>query len=180
MIFSSRTVLLWALIPSGPKKLMRRLYAPFSRNRDKMLFMNVKDAEMTKYAANSMLATKISFMNEISNLCERLGVDVENVRKGIGFGFPHRVFIYLSGMRGYGGSCFPKDVKALVKTSRGYRVCSHASRSSGREEHCSKTGAWTKSHQPVRAGFGRQDILHLGGWPLNPAPMICVKPRPGC
>nr|WP_319493661.1 UDP-glucose/GDP-mannose dehydrogenase family protein [uncultured Desulfobacter sp.] len=98
-------------------KLMRRLYAPFSRNRDKMLFMNVKDAEMTKYAANSMLATKISFMNEISNLCERLGVDVENVRKGIGsdsrIGYS---FIYPG--CGYGGSCFPKDVKALVKTSR--------------------------------------------------------------
>jgi UDPglucose 6-dehydrogenase len=98
-------------------KLMRRLYAPFSRNRDKMLFMNVKDAEMTKYAANSMLATKISFMNEISNLCERLGVDVENVRKGIGsdsrIGYS---FIYPG--CGYGGSCFPKDVKALVKTGR--------------------------------------------------------------
>jgi UDPglucose 6-dehydrogenase len=98
-------------------KLMRRLYAPFSRNRDKMLFMNIKDAEMTKYAANSMLATKISFMNEISNLCERLGVDVENVRKGIGsdsrIGYS---FIYPG--CGYGGSCFPKDVKALVKTGR--------------------------------------------------------------
>jgi len=98
-------------------KLMRRLYAPFSRNRDKMLFMNVKDAEMTKYAANSMLATKISFMNEIANLCERLGVDVENVRKGIGsdsrIGYS---FIYPG--CGYGGSCFPKDVKALVKTGR--------------------------------------------------------------
>ena len=98
-------------------KLMRRLYAPFSRNRDKILFMNVKDAEMTKYAANSMLATKISFMNEISNLCERLGVDVENVRKGIGsdsrIGYS---FIYPG--CGYGGSCFPKDVKALVKTGR--------------------------------------------------------------
>lgn len=65
-------------------KIMRRLYAPFSMNRDKMILMNLRDAEMTKYAANSMLATKISFMNEISNICERLGVDVENVRKGIG------------------------------------------------------------------------------------------------
>ncbi|HCY86272.1 MAG TPA: UDP-glucose 6-dehydrogenase [Desulfobacteraceae bacterium] len=99
------------------EKIMRRLYAPFSRNRDKMLCMNVRDAEMTKYAANSMLATKISFMNEIANLCERLGVDVENVRKGIGsdsrIGYS---FIYPG--CGYGGSCFPKDVKALIKTSR--------------------------------------------------------------
>lgn len=98
-------------------KIMRRLYAPFSRNRDKLILMNVRDAEMTKYAANSMLATKISFMNEISNICERLGVDVENVRKGIGadsrIGYS---FIYPG--CGYGGSCFPKDVKALIRTSR--------------------------------------------------------------
>ena len=98
-------------------KTMKRLYAPFSRNREKVILMNVRDAEMTKYAANSMLATKISFMNEISNICERLGVDVENVRKGIGsdsrIGYS---FIYPG--CGYGGSCFPKDVKALIKTSK--------------------------------------------------------------
>ncbi len=97
-------------------KTMKRLYAPFSRNRDKLILMNVRDAEMTKYAANSMLATKISFMNEISNICERLGVDVENVRKGIGsdqrIGYS---FIYPG--CGYGGSCFPKDVQALIRTS---------------------------------------------------------------
>jgi UDPglucose 6-dehydrogenase len=96
---------------------MRRIYAPFSMNRDKMIVMNVRDAEMTKYAANAMLATRISFMNEIANICERLGVDVENVRKGIGsdtrIGYS---FIYPG--CGYGGSCFPKDVKALIKTAR--------------------------------------------------------------
>ncbi len=99
------------------EKIMRRLYAPFSRNRDKLIVMDVRDAEMTKYVANSMLATKISFMNEISNICERLGVDVENVRKGIGS--DNRIgysFIYPG--CGYGGSCFPKDVKALIRTSR--------------------------------------------------------------
>ncbi|MCF8092920.1 MAG: UDP-glucose/GDP-mannose dehydrogenase family protein [Desulfotignum sp.] len=98
-------------------KIMSRLYAPFSMNRDKMILMNVRDAEMTKYAANAMLATKISFMNEIANICEQLGVDVENVRKGIGsdtrIGYS---FIYPG--CGYGGSCFPKDVKALIKTSK--------------------------------------------------------------
>ena len=98
-------------------KIMSRLYAPFSMNRNKMILMNIRDAEMTKYAANAMLATKISFMNEIANICERLGVDVENVRKGIGsdtrIGYS---FIYPG--CGYGGSCFPKDVKALIKTSR--------------------------------------------------------------
>ncbi|MGH8492643.1 MAG: UDP-glucose dehydrogenase family protein [Moraxellaceae bacterium] len=93
---------------------MTELYAPFNRNHQRMVFMGVRDAEMTKYAANAMLATKISFMNEIANLCERLGVDVENVRQGIGsdqrIGFH---FIYPG--CGYGGSCFPKDVKALVR-----------------------------------------------------------------
>lgn len=98
-------------------KILRRLYAPFSKNRDKLILMKVRDAEMTKYAANSMLAAKISFMNEIANICERLGVDVENVRRGIGsdsrIGYS---FIYPG--CGYGGSCFPKDVKALIGSSR--------------------------------------------------------------
>ncbi|MFA7619370.1 MAG: UDP-glucose/GDP-mannose dehydrogenase family protein [Thiohalomonadaceae bacterium] len=97
-------------------RIMRELYAPFTRNHERTVVMGVRDAEMTKYAANAMLATKISFMNEIANLCEVLGVDVENVRKGIGS--DQRIgyhFIYPG--CGYGGSCFPKDVKALVHTA---------------------------------------------------------------
>ena len=96
--------------------VMHELYKDFSRNHDRILFMGVKDAEMTKYAGNSMLATKISFMNEIANLCDHLGVDVENVRLGIGsdsrIGYS---FIYPG--CGYGGSCFPKDVRALIHLS---------------------------------------------------------------
>jgi len=94
--------------------VMRELYAPFSRNHDKMIVMGIRDAEMTKYAANAMLATKISFINEIAGLCEHLGVDVEQVRKGIGS--DQRIghsFIYPG--CGYGGSCFPKDVQALIR-----------------------------------------------------------------
>ncbi len=96
------------------KAIMMELYTPILRNPEKIYFMNVKDAEMTKYVANAMLATKISFMNEMAVLCDRLGVDVENVRLGIGS--DSRIgnsFIYPG--CGYGGSCFPKDVKALVK-----------------------------------------------------------------
>ena len=97
--------------------LMRRLYAPYTRSHERILIMGARDAEMTKYAANSMLATRISFTNEIANLCERLEVDVENVRKGIGsdrrIGYS---FIYPG--CGYGGSCFPKDVRALVHMAR--------------------------------------------------------------
>lgn len=95
---------------------MRELYEPFNRNHDKMIFMDVRSAELTKYAANCMLATKISFMNEIANLAELLGADVENVRKGIGS--DERIgyhFIYPG--CGYGGSCFPKDVQALIRTA---------------------------------------------------------------
>ena len=99
------------------KDLLRQLYAPFNRNHERTIFMGVRDAEMTKYAANSMLATKISFINEISNLCELLEVDVENVRRGIGsdgrIGFS---FIYPG--CGYGGSCFPKDVQALIRMAK--------------------------------------------------------------
>ncbi len=95
------------------RELMHELYAPFNRNHERTIFMGVRDAEMTKYAANAMLATKISFMNEISNLCDRLDVDVEKVRVGIGsdsrIGYS---FIYPG--CGYGGSCFPKDVRALI------------------------------------------------------------------
>ncbi len=98
-------------------ELMRQLYAPFNRNHERTMFMGIRDAEMTKYAANSMLATKISFINEISNLCELMGVDVENVRRGIGsdtrIGFS---FIYPG--CGYGGSCFPKDVQALIRMAQ--------------------------------------------------------------
>ncbi|MCD6188256.1 MAG: UDP-glucose/GDP-mannose dehydrogenase family protein [Desulfuromusa sp.] len=99
------------------KDVLRQLYAPFNRNHERTIFMGVRDAEMTKYAANSMLATKISFINEISNLCELMDVDVENVRRGIGsdgrIGFS---FIYPG--CGYGGSCFPKDVQALIRMAQ--------------------------------------------------------------
>ncbi len=98
-------------------QMMRELYAPFARTREKLLVMGVRSAEMTKYAANCMLATKISFINEIAGICEKVGADVRDVRVGIGsdsrIGFQ---FIY-PGL-GYGGSCFPKDVKALINTAK--------------------------------------------------------------
>lgn len=99
------------------EKLLRELYAPFNRNHDRMIFMDVRSAELTKYAANAMLATKISFINEMANLAERLGADIEQVRNGIGAD-PRIGYHFIYPGCGYGGSCFPKDVKALINIAK--------------------------------------------------------------
>lgn len=97
-------------------ELMRALYVPFNRNHDRMVSMDIRSAELTKYAANAMLATKISFMNELSNLAEQLGADIEKVRVGIGSD-PRIGYHFIYPGCGYGGSCFPKDVQALERTA---------------------------------------------------------------
>ena len=99
------------------KEVLHEVYYPFNRSHDRMIFMDIRSAELTKYAANSMLATKISFMNEIANLAERLGADIENVRRGIGSD-PRIGYHFIYPGCGYGGSCFPKDVQALTRTAR--------------------------------------------------------------
>ncbi|MCK5876512.1 MAG: UDP-glucose/GDP-mannose dehydrogenase family protein, partial [Candidatus Marithrix sp.] len=99
-----------------PANLMRELYAPFNRNRDRLIVMDIRSAELTKYAANSLLATKISFMNEIANIAEQVGADVEQVRLGIGSD-PRIGFEFIYPGAGFGGSCFAKDIKALINIS---------------------------------------------------------------
>src|SRR3989442_5611525 len=99
----------------GAAGVRKQLYAPFVRTGNPLIFMDIASAEMTKYAANAMLATRISFMNQIARLCERVGADVTLVRKGIGT--DRRIgSAFLFPGPGYGGSCFPKDVKALIRT----------------------------------------------------------------
>jgi UDPglucose 6-dehydrogenase len=97
-------------------ELLKSLYEPFNRNHDRVISMDVRSAELTKYAANAMLATKISFMNELANLAERFGADIENVRLGIGSD-PRIGYHFIYPGAGYGGSCFPKDVQALAKSA---------------------------------------------------------------
>jgi UDPglucose 6-dehydrogenase len=103
--------------------LLRELYAPFNRNHEKLLCMDVRSSELTKYAANTMLATKISLMNELSNVAERVGADIEHVRNGIGSD-PRIGYSFIYPGAGYGGSCFPKDVRALERTAsqHGYQA----------------------------------------------------------
>ena len=98
-------------------ELLRALYDPFTRNHDRLIVMDIRSAELTKYAANAMLATKISFMNELANIAERVGADIERVRVGIGSD-PRIGYSFIYPGTGYGGSCFPKDVKALIRSAR--------------------------------------------------------------
>ena len=118
-------------------EILKELYAPFVRTENPIIIMDIRSAEMTKYAANTMLATKISLMNELANLCERLGVDIELVRKGIGA--DRRIgYAFIFPGVGYGGSCFPKDVKALVQLGRdhGYalEICAAVDRVNVRQK----------------------------------------------
>lgn len=130
---------------------MHALYAPFTRSHERLLVMGVRDAELTKYAANAMLATRISFMNEIANLCEQLGVDVENVRRGIGS--DSRIghsFIY-PGL-GYGGSCLPKDVKALIRMAETHGMALEMLRAVDSRNQSQKQRLFEK----IRDRFGAQ------------------------
>jgi UDPglucose 6-dehydrogenase len=99
------------------QELMRALYEPFTRQHDRLIVMDIRSSELTKYAANAMLATKISFMNELANIAERFGADIEKVRVGIGSD-PRIGYSFIYPGAGYGGSCFPKDVQALVRSAR--------------------------------------------------------------
>ncbi|MGB6103252.1 MAG: UDP-glucose/GDP-mannose dehydrogenase family protein [Pusillimonas sp.] len=131
---------------SYSKDVMRELYAPFNRNHEKMIVMDVRSAELTKYAANCMLATKISFMNEMANLAEKLGADIEMVRQGIGSD-PRIGYDFIYAGAGYGGSCFPKDIQALIRTADGIDFDAKILKAVEARNNEQKTVLFKKIHQ---------------------------------
>ncbi len=143
------------------REVMRDLYAPFNRNHDRIIFMDLRSAELTKYAANCMLATKISFINQIAELAEHLGADIEAVRLGIGadsrIGYH---FIYPG--CGYGGSCFPKDMRALIHSAKQAHCSSDLLRSRGSDQPAPEEQA-VRAHQRLLQGRpARQDLRPVG------------------
>ncbi len=140
------------------KKLMTKLYRPFLINNFRVLFMDIRSAEMTKYAANAMLATRISFMNEIANLCDRVGADVELVRQGIGSDVRiGNKFLYPG--CGYGGSCFPKDVKALARTAQEHGYTMEVIEAVERVNERQKNIVFEKLHQALGNLRGKRVAL---------------------
>lgn len=156
------------------RQLMARLYRPFLINNFRVMFMDIASAEMTKYAANAMLATRISFMNDIANLCDLVGADVEMVRKGIGSDVRiGNKFLYPG--CGYGGSCFPKDVQALAHTGREHGYTMQVIEAVERVNEAQKEVPVRKLTELLGDLRGRASLS--GDWPSSPRPTTCARPR---
>ena len=148
------------------EKVMRELYGPFSRNHDKMIVMDVRSAEFTKYAANCILATKISFMNEMSGLAERLGADIEEVRKGIGSD-PRIGYDFIYPGIGYGGSCFPKDVRAMIQTAEGISFDAKMLKAVDERNNAQKSILFEKVHRYFKGNL-KGKVFALWGLAFKP------------
>ncbi len=143
------------------KAIMRELYSPFNRNHERTFYMDVRSAEFTKYAANSMLATRISFMNELANLADEVGADIELVRLGIGSD-PRIGYSFLYAGAGYGGSCFPKDVQALMRTATSYGKPMRVLEAVEAVNDAQKQVLGQQGHQALRRRPDGQDLRNLG------------------
>lgn len=155
------------------KSIMEKLYKPFMMNNYRMIFTDIPSAEMIKYAANAMLATRISFMNDIANLCELVGADVNMVRKGIGS--DSRIgskFLYPGA--GYGGSCFPKDVKALIKTADKIGYSMNVLKAVEEVNDNQKKILFNKLMKHFNGDI-KINALHCGVFHLNLKQMTCAK-----
>ena len=159
--------------------LMRALYAPFQRNHERLFLMDVRSAELTKYVANAMLATRISFMNEMAALAERLGADIELVRQGIGSD-PRIGTHFLYAGCGWGGSCLPKDVKALQPHGPRSRpaTCPCSARCSRSTTASAALLATVSSHASAPTCAAAPS--RCGAWPSSPAPTTCARRRAWC
>ena len=157
-------------------EVLRELYAPFLRTERPFLVMTPESAEMTKYAANAMLATKISFINEMANLCDRLGADINDVRRGIGH--DQRIgFQFLFPGPGYGGSCFPKDVRAILGMGRKVGAAAADDAGGGRRERGPEAGAVRARCSTTSAATWRARRWPSGGWRSSRGPTTSARPR---
>lgn len=148
-------------------EIMKELYAPFVRNNNPILVMDIRSAEMTKYAANAMLALRISFMNEVANLCEQAGADIDNVRLGIGTDKRIGMSFIFPGI-GYGGSCFPKDVQALVRTGLEYDVSMRISEAVEQTNHAQKKVMTSKVIEHFGEGGLQGKTIAIWGLAFKP------------
>ena len=159
-------------------ELLRALYEPFNRNHDRMIVMDVRSAELTKYAANAMLATKISFMNELANVAERVGADIEHVRIGIGSD-PRIGYDFIYPGCGYGGSCFPKDVQALAASARRVGLRQRAPQGRRERQRPAEARAVREGSAATSAATCAARSSRCGGSRSSRTPTTCARRRAG-
>ena len=157
-------------------ELLKALYDPFTRNRERMIVMDVRSAELTKYAANAMLATKISFMNELANLAERMGADIEKVRLGIGSD-PRIGYHFIYPGCGYGGSCFPKDVQALARSAGDHALRRAAAQRRRGRQQAAEVGAVRQDQRGTSAASSPARRLRCGASRSSRTPTTCARRR---
>ena len=159
--------------------VLRELYAPFLRTEKPFLVMSPESAEMTKYVANALLSTKISFINEMANLCERMEADINDVRRGIGH--DSRIgFAFLFPGVGYGGSCFPKDVRALASMARAAGIEPRMLRRRRRGQHAPEDASCRTRSSSTSAASWRATRSPSGAWRSSRAPTTSARRRPWC